>query len=271
MPEQKEMRRGSGRPPPSGLRGWLSDVYFPALVEGQLDPLAMRLGPHAALDDPLLGRATGMPEIKAHLAKAAGWLRERGAVYERSSLVVGTDRDVAEGSLAIRTEAHTIVLPVAVVAERRRSREVELRLYYATRSVDSGSRPPRAPLVPANELLSLPRMVSDHLGALGRGDLDGILACFETEGALRDAKGLFHRKAGGGMRVFYEQRYGLGQGGSAYRVRGGSADDGRSCAVEFTLARVGDSAIDPRPGLAVYEIGDSGLLRALRLYEEHDR
>src|SRR5215472_14194684 len=144
MPEPKEFRHGSGRPPPSGLRGWLSDVYFPAIVGGELDPLALRLGPRATLDDPLFGRSTGMAEIKAHLQKASGWFREHEASYERLGLVVGVDRDVAEGTLSIRIEGRSLLLPVAVVAERRRSREVELRLYHATRNVQPDTRPPRA-------------------------------------------------------------------------------------------------------------------------------
>jgi hypothetical protein len=50
---------------------------------------------------------------------------------------------------------------------------------------------------------------------------------------------------------------------------GGQADDGRTCAIEVTVDGSASVNADGHPGLAVYEIGDSGLLRALRLYEEH--
>ncbi len=260
----------SGRSPPSGLKGWLSDVYYPALVERSLEGLGLRLGDRAAIDDPLLGRASGMAAVTAHLAETAKWLTKHEARYERTGQVVGTDRDVTEGVLAMHIDSRSVLLPVAVVAERRKEREVELRIYFATRVVRPDAPLRRRPVVAENEELSLPQMVVGHLGALRSGDIDALLACFETTGVVRDAKGIEHRKEGGGLRVFYEQRYGVGHGGGAYRAKGGSADDGRCCAVEFTLEQAGGRPIEPRPGLAVYELGESGLLRSLRLYEEPD-
>jgi hypothetical protein len=255
----------------SGLRGWLSEVYFPSLLDGALAALAARLGGRATVDDPLFGRVAGLPDLESHLARAARWLGERRAQYAHGALVVGTDRDVAEGTLTLAIETRTVLLPVAVVSERRKSREVELRLYYATGTLRTDPVIQRGQLVPLDDELSLPRMVADHVAALRKGDIDALLACFESEGLVRDARGLEHRKAGGGLRVFYEQRYAVGRdGGGAYRIGGGSADDGRCCAVEFTLTHARGEPISPRPGLAVYEIGDSGLLRSLRLYEELD-
>ena len=122
---------GPNRGPPGTLRGWLSDVYFPSLLdvsmrEKAIESLANRLGAKATVDDPLHGRATGLPGITAHLNKTADWLTEHSASYERIAFTTGTDRDVTEGTLALTFENKTLDLPVAVVAERRRSRRVEL-------------------------------------------------------------------------------------------------------------------------------------------------
>ena len=50
--------------------------------------------------------------------------------------------------------------------------------------------------------------------------------------------------------------------------QGATADDGRTCAFEYTLTKMNGRPVAPQAGLAVYERGDSGLLRALRVYDD---
>src|SRR4029077_4907928 len=121
--------------------------------------------------------------------KTAGWLSAHHGSYERVAFTTGTDRDVTEGTLALTFETKTLDLPVAVVAERRRSREVELRIYYATQSV-ANERKKRAPLVAPSAGLVLPPQVTVFLDALAAGDVKGLVAAFEHDGAVRDARGL---------------------------------------------------------------------------------
>jgi hypothetical protein len=47
----------------SGLRGWLSDLYFSSLASGQVEQLMRRLGDRATVDDPIFGRTSGMPAL----------------------------------------------------------------------------------------------------------------------------------------------------------------------------------------------------------------
>jgi len=232
----------------SGLRGWLSDLLFTTLVHGPLAPLVLRLGGRSTIDHPVHGRASGMPDVETLLVTAIGWLADRKAVYERRALVVGTDRDVAEGTLVLAGAGGEgeLRLPVAVVAERRKLREVELRVYHATRMLGS-----------------------DHLQALRAGDAKGVLACFESNGVVHDAAGREHSSSDGSLVGYFAERFGVGEeGGGADFVHGGYADDGRACAVELTLTSVRGKAVAPYPALAVFERGDSGLFRALRLYED---
>src|SRR5690242_15879161 len=109
------------RGPPTSLRGWLSDVYFPAILDSALGPLSIRLGPRATVDDPMFGRTTGLPALDAHLKQVSEWLSKSGAVYTRGLFTTGIDRDVTEGRLAMKIDGAAVDLPVAVVAERRRS------------------------------------------------------------------------------------------------------------------------------------------------------
>jgi len=262
---------GPDRGPPTAMRGWLSDVYIPALLEismrdKALDSLARRLGAKATVDDPIQGRASGLEPITAHVRQTADWLLEHSASYERAVFTTGIDRDVTEGTLSLAFESKTVDLPIAVVAERRRSREVELRVYYATAPID-GTKRTRARLVPNNPETLIPPSVGDFLDGLAKGDIAAIAAAFEADGSVRDARGLQHAKKDGALRTFFDALVAGGAfGGGLELERGGSADDGRTCAVEFTLVKARGSNVPPQAGLLLFERGDSGLLRSARLY-----
>jgi hypothetical protein len=246
-------------------------VYFPSLLdvsmrERAIEALASRLGAKATVDDPLHGRAVGLPAIQEHLKKTADWLGEHSASYERLAFTTGTDRDVTEGTLALAFENKTVDLPIAVVAERRRSREVELRIYFATQSIVSERRK-RPPLVTPAEGLVLPPAVGDFLDALAKGDAKAATAAFENDGSLRDARGLQHGKKDGALLAFLDGLVAGGAFGAGLELqRGGAADDGRTCALEHTLVRARGRDVEPQPGLMMFERGDSGLLNALRVY-----
>jgi hypothetical protein len=247
------------RPTGTNLRGRLSDVYFPSLVEGTLAPLATRLGERATLDDARLGRAAGLAEIQAQLAKSAEWLGTMGAVYTRAQFAIGIDRDVTEGILTVKKGGGTVELPVAVVAERRRSREVEVRVYYAAHVLESGVSP-RPKIASGNSAAVLPSPLMQHIQALRQGDVAGTLGTFEENGTLRDAEGRVHAKSDGSLRSHYEAK-------TPWDAEiGGYADDGRTCALECAVVRIGGRETPAQAALIVYERGDSGLICAARAY-----
>ena len=136
---QHDDERGSN----ACLRGWLSDVFLPALLDREhrqesLDALTRRLGPRAGLDDPLFGRAEGLAAVEKRVGDLAQWFSERKATYERHHFTMGIERDVTESTVVLTLEQKTIEVPVAVVAEKRRSREVEVRLYLPLRALGEG-------------------------------------------------------------------------------------------------------------------------------------
>jgi hypothetical protein len=265
------MQEASDRGAPSNVRGWLSEVYLPALVSAQAEQLVRRLGSRATVDDPLFGRTTGMP-LSHYLEQAAGWFTTRGASFERLVFTTGSDRDVTEGTLALTVEGKRVSVPIAVVAERRPEREVEIRLYYSTKPI-RGTATTRAPLVPRDDELTVPPPVAAHLQALARGDVQGVVASFEDGATLRDPAGETHVKTadGGSLRAFYERLFAsdVPRGPGIDVLKGARADDGRTCALEYTIARLHGRDVAPQAGLAVYERGESGLLRSARLYYDH--
>ncbi|MGH7293287.1 MAG: hypothetical protein ACRELB_00060 [Polyangiaceae bacterium] len=254
----------SERGEPSSLRGPLSDVYFPALAGGQAEALARRLGERATVDDPIFGRTSGMPALARYLDEVAAWIGKRAGAFEHVAYTVGSDRDVTEGVLQLTFEGRRVAVPVAVVAERRKEREVEIRLYYSTRPIN-GAHAVRSPLLPQDDEVAVPPPVASHLEALGRGDVGAIVASFEATGSLRDSQGKTFAVGPGELKAHYEALFG---GGGIRVLKGARADDGRTCALEYTVVSVRGKTVPAQAGLAVYERGESGLLHAARVYED---
>jgi hypothetical protein len=258
-PESGDGDRGAA----TALKGWLSDVYFPALLDGALGPLTTRLGQRATVEEPMFGRAVGLTALEGLLKSVEEWLAKSQATYDRGQFTTGIDRDLAEGILNLKLDGKKVELPVAVVAERRRSREVDVRVYYSTALV-SGKKATRAPIVQPSPDVMVPELVKDHLEALKRGDIDAALACFETGAVLREANNTAHGQTQGGIRAYYARVASGGWNGQ----RCGAADDGRTVMLEYTVTRLAGKEAAPQAGLMVYERGDSGLFRAIRLYDD---
>lgn len=241
------MRHAEDELPPSSLRGRLCEVFFSAVLGEQIDPLLHRLGDKAELDDPIFGAAAGLSPLKDRLVEWTRFLAEHDATYDRTITVVGADRDVTEGALELRLDGHHRTLPVALLVERRREREVALRVFLATSPFTKVAKGPtaRLPLVGA-----VPSFASDLLAALAKRDTSAVVACFEQESSVRDASGAEQPREAAARLLT-----------SPLDVRG-VADNGQVCALEASL---GDSN---RLALLVLQRGDSGLVRSLRIYSE---
>jgi hypothetical protein len=263
------MTSAPDRGSPSGLRGWLSDVYFTSLATDQVDQLMRRLGDRATVDDPIFGRTSGMPALARYLEEVAAWLTKRSGAFDKLAFVTGSDRDVTEGTLSLTYEGRRVQVPAAIVAERRPEREVELRLYYSTKPI-KGTRAVRSPLLPQDDEVAVPPPVAAHLDALAKGDVRAIIAAFENGGTLRDAAGETYTKTepGGTLDQYYRRLFASSSSGGLEVLKGARADDGSTCALEYTVVRVHGKNVPPQAGLAVYERGESGLLRTLRVYED---
>lgn len=247
-----------GRSPPSALKGRLADVYVPALVSGSIEALSRRLGNRATIDDPLHGRASSLVSIDPLLGRIAAFFSEAKATYQHVCSTTGVDRDASEGRLMMTIGGEPREVPIAIVAERRRLREIELRVYYAADVVppSTTARKPRAALLSSGPPMTVSQLVDSIIDGMRRRDIEQSLAGFEETSRIVDPSGNAHTKAGGAMATFLT---GLGELGSQ---GGGSADDGRVSCVETTIGRGGRDA----PAMLAFERGDSGLVRELRVY-----
>ncbi len=261
--------------PTTNLRGRLADVFFPALLADSQEALSVRLGERATLYHPLFGSSTGLTEINAALTRIAGWLGETSASFQHVRTLIGKDRDVCEGQLAFRHDGAHVDLPVGIVMERRKSRECDVRIYHATLPLKrwQAKRLPRAPL---EKEPTLPSDVAAHLAALRLGDPDAIVAGFEADGQLRDGTGRIHArtaKAEGAspnrLHEYYVHLLQNERGANDWvPIVRATADDGRFCSVEYEIEKLRGDETAPKEGMFVFERGDSGLLRSVRIYDE---
>lgn len=247
-----------GRSPPSALKGRLADVYVPALVSGAVEALARRLGNRATIDDPLYGRASSLASIDPLLARVAAFFAEGNATYEHVRSTTGVDRDAAEGRLAMMIGGKARELPIAIVAERRRLREIELRVYYSPEGATNG-RKARSPLASMGPELPIADLVDSILGGLRKGSVEQVLLGFEEGSRVVDPSGGVHGKADGTMGTFFAAL------GELDVELAGAADDGRTVCVEANVTRPKREVV---PTLLAFERGESGLIRELRVYWE---
>ena len=244
---------------PSSLRGRLADVYIPAIVEGNVESLAKRLGNRATVDDTLHGRASSLASVEPLLGKLNAWFTSHKAKYRHRASTSGVERDLSEGVLELEVGGKACEMPIVVVAERRRLREIELRIYYAPPD-GPANRPARAALVLPPTAGVLPQLPAHVADALKKGAVERVLAAFEEGARIVAPDGASHTKRDGKMSRFISD---LGAGVELDVA--GTADDGRTCGVEAMLHL---ARREPVPAVLAFERGDTGLLRELRLYYE---
>lgn len=224
------------------LKGPLSDVFVPALLEGSLPALGKRLGDRAQLCDPRFGTATGS-ELGKRLAELrTAWA---GFTAEKERIVAGIERDVWVGTLTNKDR----VVYLALGVERRRMREIEIRMYHTYDKPYVFTHTNR-------EQAALPLALEAALAALESGNSDELTAELDPQATLKTQTGASF------MRDKVAQFLAAVRGeGNVTLERHGSADDGRSAAAELTLTRgaVGSSLV------LVASRGESGLITSLRL------
>lgn len=254
MEGERGAPRDTAIPPSSVLKGRLSDVFVPALVGGATSALLRRLGTRATLDDPSLGRCASVHSIEETLTRLArGWHDAQGAFTPAAS-TTGVDCDVSEGVLALEASGTAYRMPIAVVAERRSMREIDVRLYY----VPPSGRETRVVAPTFVGIAPEPRAAGDRewLAALRRGDVESALAVFEHDGRAVDGKGRVHARETGELEAW------LRSFAQAELDASGTADDGRRSCLE--LARRTPSGV--AAALLVLVRGDSGLVREALAY-----
>jgi len=156
-------------------------------------------------------------------------------------------------------------LPVAIVADRSEGKVSIIRVYHSTWPF-TGKHAIRPPLLDPADNLDEPAVIKQYMDALHRGDSTAILALFEDEGYVREPSGSSFKHIGkNGQKEFYGPA--LEAGGISLK-HCTATFDGTRVAVEYICDGWGNMEFEPQAGMAVYELGSTGLLFAARIYDD---
>lgn len=246
----------------------LVGLYWPLLIAGEEEGFTALFAENPVIDDPIHGRFEGPEALREFLAAGAQWLQARHAEMRDLAFTRQGERVVHEGVLRLVDEGRTINLPVATVAELDGERLGWVRVYHSLWPL-LGTHRVRPPLLAEDPTLRAPDVVGRYLSALAAGDVNGVVAAFETDGCAREPSGGPYLYCGEtDLRRFYAR---------LFSNRGGIrlehctiTDDGVRCALEFNAVRWGTTDLPPQAGVAVYERGPTGRLAWARIYDDVD-
>lgn len=243
------------------------EAFFDALVSGGVGEAAARLAEGAAIDDPREGRVAGVEPLERWIAGTHRWLLGLRARAEPVRTTASGRSAVVERLLHVQADGEERQLPVAVAAEAdERGLLRAVRIYHSFWTLERVHRV-RGPLLAGRDDLTLAPPVDVYQEALARGDVEGVLACYQRNATLREPAGepWVHRGPRGLRRLYGTM---FANGGGILLEHGHAVDDGVACALEYTVVRWGRTPLPPQAGLVVYERGATGLIRATRLYDD---
>ncbi len=242
-----------------------TESYLPSLIAGNASELAAGFAGQPVIDDPLAGHVEAAADLEQFVAERCAWLAERLARVEPQRTTRTAQRTVSENLLHLHLPSRFIGLPVAVVGEHAGAGQLKaIRVYHSLWPLFGEHRVRPALLKADPEPLS--GAVAAYQRALAVGDVDAIVATFESDGYFREP-------AGGDY--IYPGLERLREFMSAILAPGGITlehctitDDGVACAIEFNAVAFGPHPLVPQAGVAVYERGATGLLYGARVYDD---
>ena len=246
----------------------LAVPYFDGLLSGDPDPLVESFAGEPEVHDPVFGRIKGVAAFRAFVIETSDWLQQHHATVDDVEHVILERRGFEEVVLRLETDHGTVDLPVAVVAERQPDGRIdEVRVYFTGRPL-TGRDVSRPPLLQPDPDLPLPDAVAAYLRACAEGHVERVIATFEPDGIARESTDLQTHRGPDGLRAFYARLF---SGGGIPMETCALIDDGRACALEYNVVQSGTLQRQPQAGLAVFIVGGSGRLAAVRVYDDTAR
>ncbi len=241
--------------------------YFDGLLSDTPEALVRSFAGVPELHDPVQGRVKGAAAFTRYVQKTATDLKARNVLVEPVDLIVTESRTVEEVVLSYDGDAGRIRLPMAIVADREPSGLiVELRLYHSTWPI-TGGHAIRQPLLQLDPELNEPPIVAEYFHALAAGDTDRILATLEPDASIREPAGdQFVHSGLEDLRAMYT--FFFSNGGGVVLEHCSITDGGRASALEYNVVQWGKTVMQPEAGVAVYVLGESGKVAAVRIYDD---
>ncbi|MEU4242661.1 nuclear transport factor 2 family protein [Actinoplanes sp. NPDC026619] len=233
--------------------------YLTALNDGDAHALEDVWPGQVVIFDPKAGEVRGHRELRKFLRTSRDLLARRRASTEIVAATTAGGRAVVELMAQLDDGVRW---PVAVVAESPDDRTVVFRTYFSRHPLDGRSHLRPAILEPA------PLVPGDVAGrfqeAVAAGDVAGTVRLFAPDGYLRDPLDGTYRGAAD-LDAYFCRIFAAGGPGIETCV---VTDDGVRCALEQTFVRWGGRELPPQAGLVVHERDTTGLLAAVRVYDD---
>lgn len=239
------------------MRNPVSGLYE-ALLTGT--GIAARFTTDATVDTPLRGSQPVADWIRDEVT----WLADHQAAVHAINHIVTDTHASAEYSLAIVHDGEVIDLPLHLVAEFAGDQIAALRGYHSTYPL-TGEHLVRQPLVAPDADLEPAPPVDAYEAAMAAGDPEALDALFEPDGYVREPAGSAFRHQGAGRMDFYRPAF---SGGPVPLQLATVIDDGAALAFEYVCDRWGPADLPAQAGSAVYVRAPSGLLEAVRIYDD---
>jgi hypothetical protein len=251
-----------------------TESYLPLLVAGDADGVVALFGNNEpVIEDPRAGRVTSVEGVRRFVAEATAFWAEGSTTVLHLRTTRSEVRTVSEDILSYQKEDWhngVLELPVAVVASVDSDQAVTALHVYFTNWPFNGRHSIRrafvSPEAGAHHTDIVARYVEEGLMA---GDVSAILNTQDADLYFREPSGPPYVHWGrAAVGKFFEGLFGQGP---AHLEPNTVTDDGRCSIMEFSVfGWNGEQWPEEKhqAGLAVYERGESGLLRAIRLYDD---
>lgn len=253
---------GGGVPAPTDATA----AYLGRLIAGDRAAIAGGFAGAPSVDDPFAGAVRGDAPLDVFVAERHAWLAARTARLTAGPITRAGGRTVVEAVLRLRQDGRDVDLPIAVAGDDAPGGRVRaLRVYHSFWPIEGHHRV-RGKILRRDPAALETGAVAEYQRALAAGDVDAIVATFEEDGYFREPSGepWVHRGRAE-LRKFMTQILGAGGIGIEHAT---VTDDGTTCAIEFNAVRFGKRPLAPQAGLAIYERGPTGRLRAARIYDD---
>lgn len=239
--------------------------FYNLLLDGEINNIKAMFAGEPLLNEPTKGIIKGDSQLDHFTRNYRHWMQRRNPSVKHSACTITDKRIVEECVLHLRDKDEAIDLPVAIVADLKNDKLSHVRIYYSMWPLFN-KHMVRPPILTDLEAIMLPPPVEDYMKKLDRGNAESIIKLFGPDGYVREPSGEGFKHAGpDGLKNFYNAA--LAEGGISLKPCT-CTYDGVKCAVEFNIYKWGKTALPPQAGVAVYEKGSSGLLAAVRIYDD---
>jgi hypothetical protein len=239
--------------------------YFNVLQSGATRELESVWPGDVVIYDPRAGVVRGHHQLRHFVRENQSlWAEHHASVETIASTFVGR-RAVVELLVQVKDfDGEEVAWPIAVVAESPDDLSIVFRTYCSQWPVD-GARHVRPPILTSGDAYP-GDVVGRFLTAMDAGDAEGIMGTFESDGYLREPIGSRSTHRGTSeLRSYFAECFG---GGGVHIEHCAVTDDGTRCALEFNCVRWGGHDLPPQAGIGIYERSQSGLLQAVRIYDD---